>query len=133
MLVRVSRSFYESYLKRCNQHRFSELDKFVAAEVAVNGIRVGLDGYQAGLRSVVDAFADYHWSLRRLMEEPPWLSVLLHDTGTHTGARWGIAPTGRRIRTHEIAFYRFEQGKIAEVWVTADDLHVIDQLRADDQ
>jgi hypothetical protein len=31
----------------------------------------------------------------------------------------------------ELALYRLADHKIADVWVTADNLHVIDQLRRD--
>ena len=36
--------------------------------------------------------------------------------GTHTGPFGGIAPTGRRISTQELAMYRFADGKIAHCW-----------------
>jgi len=34
------------------------------------------------------------------------------------------------IRTQEIAFYRVAGGRITDVWVTADDLGTLEQLRA---
>lgn len=127
------RAFYAAYLQRCNEHRFNELGDFVADDVAVNGAPVGLGGYSAGLRAVVDAFDDYRWELRHLLVEGSLLSVHLHDTGTHTGTRWGIPPTGRHIVTHEFAVYQMSGGKIAEVWVTADDVAVMHQLRTPDR
>lgn len=36
---------------------------------------------------------------------------------THTGALWGIAPTGRRITMKEIHFMRFRDGELVENWV----------------
>lgn len=123
------RDLYLAYLRRCNEHRFDQLGDFVAQNVIVNGEPRGLVAYVAGLQTVIDAFGDYHWELRQLLVEEPWLSARLHDTGTHTGPAWGVAATGRRIGTHELALYRLEDGKIAEVWVTADNLTVLEQLR----
>ena len=37
------------------------------------------------------------------------------------------------MSTEELAFYRLRDGKVAEVWVTADNLHVLRQLQADDR
>lgn len=117
---------------------------YVHDDVVVNGEPVGLAGYAAGLRDVVAGFADYHWELRRLVSDVSdvsevsdglgsvgdgWLAVHLHDTGTHTGTVRGIPPTGRRIETEEYAFYRLRDGRIAEVWVTADNERVLEQLR----
>lgn len=36
---------------------------------------------------------------------------------THTGALWGIQPTGRRITMREMHFMRFRDGGLVENWV----------------
>jgi predicted ester cyclase len=41
-----------------------------------------------------------------------------------------VPATGRRVSTQEFAIYRFQAGRIAEVWVTADNLRLLDQLRS---
>ena len=114
------RDGYRRYNELCNAHRFEELPAFVAHDVVVNGERQGIDGYMAGLRSVVAAFPDYRWDLRHLIVEGPWIAAHFIDTGTHRGPFRGIAPTGLSVTTHEFAMYRLEHGLIAEVWVTAD-------------
>lgn len=123
------RSWYADYLRHCNAHRFDDLGRFVASDVTVNGEPVGLGGYVAGLRAVVDAFGDYHWQLHHLLTDGDWIAAHLFDTGTHTGTHAGIAATGRRVQTHEFTHYRLDKGHIAEVWVTADDLDVVRQLQ----
>jgi predicted ester cyclase len=37
--------------------------------------------------------------------------------------------TGRRVDTQEFALYRWDDGRTVEVWVTADNLGALDQLR----
>ena len=122
-------SFYRAYLEVCNAHRFAELEGFVAADVSVNGRRAGLEDYVAGLEAVVAAFPDYRWELRHLLVDAPWLSAHFLDTGTHRGTFLGVPATGRVVTTQEFAVYRVEAGKIAEVWVAADDLRLLEQLR----
>lgn len=47
----------------------------------------------------------------------------------HAGVFLGVAATGRAVTTQEFAIYRFENDVIAEVWVAADNLRLVDQLR----
>ena len=121
--------FYRRYNAACNDHRFDRLGEFVAEDVRVNGEVQGLAGYVAGLREVVGAFPDYRWDVRHLLVDGDWVAAHFVDTGTHRGPAFGVAATGRAVRTQEFAFYRIAGGRIAEVWVAADNLRTLDQLR----
>jgi predicted ester cyclase len=121
---------YRRYLARCNEHRFDTLGEFVADDVVVNdGEQRDLAAYVQGLRGVVRAFPDYHWGLRHLFVDGSWISAHFVDTGTHRGPFLGVPATGRRITTQEFAVYRVAAGMIVEVWVTADNVRLLDQLR----
>jgi aspartyl-tRNA synthetase len=122
-------AFYRHYLAACNAHAFDRLSTFVADDVWVNDQPQGLTAYVAGLREVVRAFPDYHWELRHLLIEGDSIAAHFTDTGTHRGEFLGVAPTGRRITTSEFAVYRLERDRIAQVWVAADNLTLLDQLR----
>ena len=121
-------AFYLRYLAACNAHDFDALDRFVADDVEVNGERQGLTGYVGGLREVVRGFPDYHWDLRHLMVDGDRIAAHFVDTGTHRGEAFGVPATGRSVRTQEFAFYRLAGGRIAEVWVTADNLALLRQI-----
>ena len=120
---------YRRYNACCNAHEFERLGEFVAEDVTVDGEVRGLAAYGDDLRAVVTAFPDYRWDLRHLLVDGAWVAAHFADTGTHRGPWLGVPATGRVVRTQEFAFYRFARGRIAEVWVTADDLGVLDQLR----
>ena len=122
-------AFYRHYMAACNAHAFDRLSTFVAEDVWVNDEPQGLTAYVAGLRAVVHAFPDYHWELRHLLIEGDSISAHFTDTGTHRGEFLGVAPTGRRITISEFAVYRLEHDRIAQVWVAADNLSLLDQLR----
>lgn len=111
-------ALYHRYLELCNQHKFEELGEFVSTDVG--GSADGLAHYIAGCAGVVAAFPDYRWSLQHAFVDRDWLAARLIGTGTHFGSFRGIPPTGRVIRTQELALYRFAEGKIAECW---GDLH----------
>jgi predicted ester cyclase len=121
---------YRRYNATCNAHRFADLHEFVHDDVVVNGERQGLAGYVAGLEAVVRAFPDYVWEIAHLLVDGDVVAAHFVDTGTHRGEWLGVPPTGRQVRTQEFAVYRWADGRISEVWVTADDLRVLDQLRA---
>jgi predicted ester cyclase len=122
-------SLYRRYNARCNAHDFDTLHEFVDADVEVNGARQGLPAYVDGLQSVVQAFPDYRWELRHLLVDDCWVSAHFLDTGTHRGPFLGVPATGRAVTVQEFAVYRIEADRIVEVWVTADNLSLLDQLR----
>jgi predicted ester cyclase len=120
---------YRRYNDACNAHRFQALGEFVAGDVVVNGEPTGLARYTAGLEAVVRAFPDYRWEIAHLLVDGDVVAAHFTDTGSHRGEWLGVPATGRRVTTREFAFYRWSGGRIAEVWVTADDLGVLAQLR----
>ena len=122
-------SLYRRYLQACNDHDFDRLGEFVAERVVVNGEVQGLSAYAAGLTDVVRAFPDYRWNLHHLLVERPWISAHFVDTGTHQDEFLGVAATKKFVRVQEFALYRMAAGMIAEVWVSADNLGLLTQLR----
>ena len=113
-------AIYERYNATCNRHAFDELAEFVHPVLRVNGTEQTLQQYADGLFEVHRAFPDYRWEVQRTVLEEPWLAVHFADRGTHLGPWQGVPPTGSTVTTDEFAMYRFDDGRIAEVWVTAD-------------
>jgi predicted ester cyclase len=124
-------AFYRRYNLLCNEHRFDELGSFVAADVQVNDRTQGLRDYVRGLEAVVRAFPDYRWDLRHLLIQGSVIAAHFVDTGTHEGTFLGVPPTGRSVTTQEFAVYRVAAGRIAQVWVTADNLGLLSRLRGE--
>jgi len=121
-------SFYRRYNDVCNAHDFSRLAEFVAEDVEVDGEPRGLERYVAALEAVVAAFPDHRWDLQHLLVDGCWVAAHLIDTGTHRGTFLGVAASGRSIEVQEFAVYRVEEGRIREVWGTADTLSLREQL-----
>jgi predicted ester cyclase len=121
--------FYRRYTACCNAHTWDGLREFVAPDVAVNGAEVGRGAYADALRGVIQGFPDYRWELRHLVIDPPWIAAHLADTGTHRGPFHGVEPTGRTVSTPELAVYRVDAGRIAEVWGMPFHLLLLEQLR----
>ena len=62
------------------------------------------------------------------MVDAPWIAAHLTDTGTHRAEFHGVQATGRSVAIPEFAFYRVDAGRIAEVWGSAFDVHLLEQL-----
>lgn len=122
-------ALYRRYNACCNAHEFDRLGEFVASEVQVNGEVQGLQNYVRGLEAVVQAFPDYRWNLRHLLVDGEWLAAHFIDTGTHAGTFLELSGTGWKVSTQEFALYRVAGSRIVEVWVTADNLGLVHQLR----
>ena len=51
-------------------------------------------------------------------------------TGNHTGPLGAIEPSGRPVAFSGVNIFRFENGKVAEIWNHRDDLGLMTQLGA---
>jgi predicted ester cyclase len=116
---------YRRYNAVCNRHAFDDLTPFLCDAVRVNGVERTARQYIDDLFEVHHAFPDYRWEIQRTVFEEPWPAVHLRDAGTHLGPWHGREPSGRAVSTDEFAMYRFEDDRIAEVWVTADNARLV--------
>ena len=123
------RGVYRRYLACCNERRFSELADFVHDPLRFGGKTTPLADYARTITSNVEAVPDFHWKIQDLVTDGSSVAVRLEDSGTPQANWLGIAPTGRSMRFQELAFYRFRDGKIAEMWFLLDVPSIQSQLQ----
>jgi steroid delta-isomerase-like uncharacterized protein len=82
----------------------------------------------AMFKSFYAAFPDLSHEFQDLFAVDDRVVLRALDSGTHRGEFMGIAPTGRAVKFSVIAVFRFEGGRIAEVWEEADMLGLLGQL-----
>jgi predicted ester cyclase len=111
---------YTAYLAACNDRAWETIADFVYSSVLVNGIPRTREQYVDDIRKTIAVFPDYVWELRHVVEQPPWLAVHLHDTGTRHQEFLGAPGDLSAVETDEFAMYRITAGRIAELWGTAD-------------
>ena len=92
------------------------------------GLQAFRDNWQLPLRA---AFTDRSYVTTRFIAEGDWVSCFGHIEGTHSGAFMGIAPTGRRVTIPYMDFWRIEDGRIRDNWVSVDFAQVLAQLGRD--
>lgn len=76
------------------------------------------------------AFPDLVIETIALLGEGDLVAAHLVARGTHLGVYQGVPPTGRTWEARCTAVYRVEAGRIADAWVTWDQLTLLEQLGA---
>jgi len=88
----------------------------------------------AGQKRIADdfhaAFPDLGVTVDLIVGEDDFVVGRWTASGTHLGAWGGLEPTGRRSTFSAANFFRFENGKVAEIWNHRDDLGLQEQLGA---
>jgi len=79
----------------------------------------------AGFRA---AFPDLRFEVELMVAEDAFVVARWTASGTHLGRFGPVEPTGRRATFSGVNIFRFEGGKVAEIWNHRDDLGLMEQL-----
>ncbi len=82
----------------------------------------------AAMKGWLSAFPDTHVVIDDVIAEGDRVVLRTTWTGIQKGVIENIPPTGRAVRFSETVIYRFESGKMVEVWVDWDELGMYRQL-----
>jgi predicted ester cyclase len=120
------------YGKVFSGNRLDLLPAFVVENVLLNpGGERGIKAYQTQLNRAQTAFSDGRFSIESIIAGDDLVAVRWKMDAIHSGPIGGLAATGKPIRQNANVFFRFEQGKIAEVWTQFDQIGVPRQLGFD--
>lgn len=125
-------------IARRNFERLDQRDVDGVLEDFAPGIRIhgfapqalGPEEYRHGIGAFLDAFPDSRFTVEDVVAEGEHVAVRHTFRGTHRGEFEGVPATGRRVAVSGIELLRFEGGKIAEAWLNADFLGLMQQLGA---
>ncbi|GGL61301.1 ester cyclase [Wenxinia marina] len=96
------------------------------------GTKDGLAAFRANWQLPLRAaFTERSYHTQRFVCEDDWASCFGHIEATHTGAFMGIAPTGKRVTIPYMDFWKVEDGRIKDNWVSVDFASVLAQLGRD--
>src|SRR5215204_3111044 len=121
---------YRRVIEAVNAGDFDALDALFAADMAdhnpVPGQVPGLTGFKQWLATARRSFPDLRGTVEHLLAE----GDLVAGRGTQAGPFAGAAPTGQSVAFEAYHIVRFEGGKAAEWWGTADIFGALAQLGA---
>jgi predicted ester cyclase len=108
------------------------LPSLVADNVVFHpGSGKGLPAYKAVIDRLQTGFSERRFSLEDFIAVGDRVAVRWTMDAIHSGPIAGIAATGKRVQQHANVIFRFEQGKIAEVWTQMDQIGMLRQLGID--
>jgi predicted ester cyclase len=113
-------SIYRSYIACLNAQDWANLGRFVHEDAIHNGIHLGVPGYRAMLERDYREIPDLRFNIALLVSEPPFIASRLAFHCTPVGMFLGLPVNGRTVSFTENVFYRFRDGRIAEVWSVID-------------
>ena len=122
------------FLEHTHEGEFDLFDELVSPTVVTHGF-FGMDasdreGYRRFFENFDRAFGDQKFVLEDLIADGDRIAIRFAISAVHRGEILGIEPTGERISWTGAAIDRFEDGRIAEVWIYADQVAVLRQLGA---
>ena len=121
------RKLYEEVL---NQNQPERLSNLFHEDVLFHGAteEKGIVAYQVLVARLRTAFPDQHFTLQDLIANEDRVVVRWTMDAKHAGPLAGIPATGKQVQQRAIVIYRFEGGKIAEVWAQMDLIGMLRQL-----
>jgi steroid delta-isomerase-like uncharacterized protein len=126
------RRFYEEVWDRGNTEVAFEVfaDDYVRHDLRATDAPSGPEGQKKIADAFRAAFPDLRVVVDVIVGEDDYVVGRWTATGTHSG-QWGaIEPTERRATFSAVNIYRFENGKVVEIWNHRDDLGLAEQVGA---
>lgn len=121
-------SHYSTYLHALNERRLDDLVHYVQDEPQYNGRAMTRLEYQEMIASDIAATPDLFFDARNIVTNENWVACRIVFDCTPVKEFLGFQPNGRRISFAEHVFYRFSEGRIAEVLSLIDRAAVAAQL-----
>jgi steroid delta-isomerase-like uncharacterized protein len=86
------------------------------------------DGHKAFMSGLLAAFPDSRFIVEDVIAEGDKVVVRHTLQGTHQAELQGVPASGRPVEVNGIIIFRMENGKIAEAWLNADIMGMMQQL-----
>jgi steroid delta-isomerase-like uncharacterized protein len=129
-----NRAAFEGMARAINERDLDALDDVMAPDLvrhsqSTAGIAVtSLDDFKAFLRSDFAVVPDSEVTCPLVVVEGDHVATWCRYEGTQQGPMGPFPPSGKRMSLDFASFLRFEDGKIAEMWVVWDNLTALTQL-----
>jgi predicted ester cyclase len=119
---------YRAYLAALNERRFEDLDQFVHDRLTYNDEPMTRRQYRDLIADDVAAVPDLVFDVGMLVVADYEVACRLMFDCTPEHEFLGFSPNGQRIAFTEHVFYRYREGRIANVWSLIDRKAIEQQL-----
>lgn len=122
----IVRSYLEDII---NNGNWNAWDKYFPKRVTFNGRRLDRDAFADMVGSFRVAYPDFRITIEEQIAEGDRVMTRLTCRGTHMGLDEGMPATRREVTYSSIAIDRIRDGKVIDMWYTADVWSRIQQLQ----
>ena len=126
----VVRRFIEEVFVKCNVDAADELAASDFTPHSWPGVDPGIENLKQGQQRVSSGLADVSMKIDDMIAEGDKVAVRLTAHARQDGEFMGLPPSGREYTISETHVFRVADGKVAEHWVNADMLGLMQQLGA---
>jgi steroid delta-isomerase-like uncharacterized protein len=125
---------YRRIIEAITQGDPDALERLIAPDLVdhnpIPGQAPGLEGFKQWMASAKASFPDLRGSVEDVISEGDRVAARMTWYGTHQGDFVGVPPTNKRVAMTAFHYVRFEGGRAAEWWGTADVLGALHQVGA---
>jgi len=132
--LETNKDLVHRFVAVSNDRDFDELDRIVVPGFlrhcqATPGIEIrSLGEFKKFLEQDAATFPDSRVTIQKILAEGNLVAVWALYEGTQEGQMGPFPPSGRRMELDFGGVFRIEDGMIAELWLTWDNLSVLTQL-----
>ena len=129
-----NKALVEGFVCVGNSREYDRLSEFVSKDFirhcqATPGLVVtNLEQFRAFLESDVQVCPDSKVEIQQMVAEGDRVAIWATYSGTQEGAMGLFPPSGKKLNLDFGAIFRVEGGKLAELWVTWDNMAALSQL-----
>ena len=87
-------------------------------------------GYRQAISAFLDAYPDSRFPIDDVIAEGDRVAIRHSLRGTNRAAFQDIPATGKQVKVNAIVTFRVVNGKVAETWLNADIMGMLQQLGA---
>lgn len=124
----------EAMVDAINDRDLDRLDRVVAPDLvrhsaATPGVNVtSLEEFKAFLRADFAGIPDSVIEIDIIFGDEEYVGLRATYTGTQTGQMGPFPPSGKRVELPYMGILRLTDGRISEMWVEWDNVHLLTQL-----
>ena len=134
-VVEESKALISRFIEEIwNQGNVDGLDKFVVPTLVCHHPRnrdadlLGIESFRQWTLEVRRAFPDIRLSVEQIFGEGDKIVIHLRGAETYAGTSPGVTASGKLVNFTVTGIARLASGRLAEAWIIADDLGILQQL-----
>ena len=112
---------------------YDVINELTAPNFKAHGLPMPVNGPQEFRDSIAAfraGFPDLYMLVEEQIADGDRVSNQGYITGTHRAEFLGVPASGEQIKINVISIWRFEEGKLAEIWLQLDRLTLMQQIGA---